>query len=67
MELVIDYWPNHYMALYHAAMAEYGLGQNDRVRKHLAEFLELYRMDDGWRANATEVLSRLNGTSGDAR
>src|SRR5438034_5764881 len=23
MELVIDYWPNHYMALYYAGMAEY--------------------------------------------
>ena len=67
MELVIDYWPNHYMALYHAAMAEYGLGQNDRVRKHLVEFLDLYEPNDGWRAHATEVLSRLDALRGGAR
>ena len=67
MELVIDYWPDHFMALYHAAMAEYGLGQNDPVRKHLAEFLDLYEANDGWRANAIEVLSRLDAERGDAR
>ena len=26
-ELVVDYWPNNYMALYHAGMSEYALGQ----------------------------------------
>ena len=26
MELVVDYWPEHHMALYHAGMAEYMLG-----------------------------------------
>ena len=67
MELVIDYWPNHHMALYHAAMAEYGLGQNDRVRKHLAEFLDLYEANDGWRRNAIRVLTRLGAARGDAR
>ena len=67
MELVIDYWPNHYMALYHAAMAEYGLGQNDRVRKHLTEFLDLYEANDGWRRNATRVLARLDAALGEAR
>ena len=67
MELVVDYWPNHHMALYHAAMAEYGLGQNDRVRKHLAEFLDLYDANDGWRLNAIKVLSRLDVERGGAR
>ena len=67
MELVIDYWPNHHMALYHAAMAEYGLGQNDRVREHLTEFLDLYEGNDGWRSNAIEVLARLDAELGDAR
>ena len=48
-------------------MAEYGLGQNDRVRKHLVEFLDLYEPNDGWRAHATEVLSRLDALRGGAR
>ena len=60
MELVIDYWPNHYMALYHAGMAEYMLGQRDLARKNLTEFLRLYHENDGWRANALAVLARLN-------
>jgi tetratricopeptide (TPR) repeat protein len=64
MELVIDYWPNHYMALYHAGMAEYMLGQRDLAKKNLTEFLRLYHENDGWRANGITVLGRLaNDTS----
>ncbi len=59
MEMVIEYWPNHYMALYHAGMSEYALGQPDPARRNLAEFLKLYHEDDGWRRNAVEVLERL--------
>jgi len=62
MELVIDYWPNHYMALYHAGMAEYMLGQRDLARKNLAEFLRLYQENDGWRANGLTVLARLDSS-----
>lgn len=60
MELVIDYWPNHYMALYHAGMAEYMLGQRALARRNLAEFLRLYKQNDGWRTNGLEVLQRLS-------
>jgi tetratricopeptide (TPR) repeat protein len=59
MELVIDYWPNHYMALYHAGMAEYMLGQRDLARKNLTAFLRLYHENDGWRSNGVTVLERL--------
>lgn len=59
MELVIDYWPNHYMALYHAGMAEYMLGQRELARKNLKEFLRLYHENDGWRANGLAILERL--------
>jgi tetratricopeptide (TPR) repeat protein len=60
MELVIDYWPNHYMALYHAGMAEYMLGQRDLARHNLEEFQKYYHEQDGWTQNAVEVLRRLN-------
>jgi tetratricopeptide (TPR) repeat protein len=60
MELVIDYWPNHYMALYHAGMAEYMLGQRDLSRHNLQEFLKYYHEHDGWTSNAVEVLRRLD-------
>jgi hypothetical protein len=60
MELVVDYVPNHYMALYHAGMAEYMLGQRDLAKRNLTAFLNNYSPADGWRSNAIEVLGRLN-------
>ena len=59
MELVVAYWPNHYMALYHAGMAEYGLGQNELARQHLESFLQYYHQQDGWTQSARETLARL--------
>jgi tetratricopeptide (TPR) repeat protein len=59
MELVLEYWPNQYMALYHAGMSEFALGQRDRARTHLESFLTYYSQDDGWTRNARDVLARL--------
>ena len=59
MELVIDYWPNHYMALYHAGMSEYMLGQHDLATRNLEQFLVTYKQADGWRSNAIDVLKRM--------
>ncbi len=59
MEMVIEYWPNHYMALYHAGMSEYALGQPDQARRNLTAFLGLYHDNDGWRRSAIETLGRL--------
>jgi hypothetical protein len=63
MRLVVSYQPDNYMALYHAGISEYGLGQLDYARTHLKQFLELYRQEDGWRSNALTVLRRLDGTA----
>jgi len=60
MELVVDYWPSHYMALYHAGMAEYMLGQRELAKHNLSAFLRFYSEKDGWRTNAIDVLERLN-------
>ena len=59
MEMVVDYWPNHYMALYHAGMAEYALGQSRLARSHLEAFLQFYHAADGWTGSARETLARL--------
>ena len=59
MELVIQYWPNHYMALYHAGMSEYALGQPALAKKNLTAFLSYYHINDGWTRNARNVLARL--------
>src|SRR6185295_19425112 len=48
MELVVVYWPNHYMALYHAGMAEFALGQPALATKNLTAFLSYYHENDGW-------------------
>lgn len=61
MELVLEFTPDNYMALYHAGMSEYALGQHGRALASLRRFLELYQEDDGWRANALEVVGRLEG------
>jgi len=61
MELVVDYWPNHYMALYHAGMAEFALGQPALATKNLTAFLSYYHENDGWTQSARETLARLEG------
>jgi hypothetical protein len=58
MRLVLDYWPENYQALYHAGMSEYAVDDFARARRHLEAFLERYRADDGWTANARQVLAR---------
>ena len=63
MELVLEYQPGNYMALYHAGMSEYALGQPAPATKHLKRFLELYSSPDGWRSNAIDVLGRLDSGS----
>ena len=59
MELVVAYWPNHYMALYHAGMAEFALGQPALAAKNLKAFLSYYHEKDGWTRSARETLGRL--------
>jgi hypothetical protein len=58
MGLVVEFMPDHYMALYHAGMAVYALGEHDLAAGYLTRFLELYQANDGWRTNALEILAR---------
>jgi hypothetical protein len=59
MRLVVGYQPDNYMALYHAGMSEYILGEMDFARTHLQQFMKLYTSEDGWRSNARDVLKRM--------
>lgn len=59
MELVLEFWPNHYMALYHAGMSRYALGHHELARTHLQEFLEIYKQNDGWRRSALGALEAM--------
>jgi hypothetical protein len=58
MRLVLDYWPDNYMAVYHAGMSEYAVGDHGLARTHLRRFLELYKADDGWTRQARDVLAK---------
>lgn len=60
MELVLEFWPNHYQARYHAGMSSYILGNAGQARLHLTRFVDEYRQNDGWRRNAEAVLQRLD-------
>jgi hypothetical protein len=62
MRLVVSYQPDNYMALYHAGMSEFILGEMDFARTHLTKFLQLYDQPDGYRNNAIDVLRRLDAT-----
>ena len=60
MEMVVEFWPNHYMALYHAGMSAYILGRHDAARNYLEQFLQHYEQQDGWVSNANTVLERIS-------
>ena len=62
MNLVLESWPNHFQALYHAGMSDFALGNRDRARTHLTEFLRLYATEDGFRRNAKDALAKLAAT-----
>ena len=60
MELVVEFWPNHYMALYHAGASRWALGEVESARHYLAEFLEHYDVEDGWAASARRIIDEID-------
>ena len=64
MELVLDYWPDNYMALYHAGMSEFSLGQSELAQKHLRKFLHMYTAEDGFTQNAKQALRTMDANRG---
>jgi hypothetical protein len=61
MELVVEFWPNHYMALYHAGAARYEVGDHARAKGYLERFLVEYSAEDGWRSSAKGMLQAIEG------
>ena len=59
MELVVEFWPNHYMALYHAGAARFELGEPEAAAPYLAAFLQHYDQDDGWTSAARRMLEKV--------
>lgn len=59
MKLVVDYWPNHFMALYHLGVAEYGAGDMAAAKGHLERFLALYAQPNGFTHTARRALQAI--------
>lgn len=59
MELVVEFWPNHYMALYHAGAARYETGDRLPAQDYLTRFLQHYDADDGWTESARRMLGAM--------
>ena len=59
MELVVEFWPNHYMALYHAGAARYELGDYALAQDYLERFMVEYSPEDGWRSSARGMLQAM--------
>jgi hypothetical protein len=62
MELVVEFWPNHYMALYHAGAASFERGDFGLSVDYLERFLVEYSVEDGWHANAVSMLEDMSRT-----
>ncbi len=60
MELVVEFWPNHYQALYHAGASNYTLGRRDLARRYLRDFMSYYDVQDGFTRNAQVMLQDLD-------
>ncbi len=59
MELVLEYWPENYQALYHAGIAEYAAGDSARAKQRLEEFLRVYQQKDFFTDQARLALDRI--------
>jgi serine/threonine protein kinase len=65
MELVLKYWPQNYMAMYHAGMSAYALGDLPLSKQRLTDFLKTYTAQDGWTSNARVVLVKIDKGTAD--
>jgi hypothetical protein len=59
MELVVRYYPTHYMALYHAGIAQFRTGEPAAAKRNLEAFLNHYNANDGWTNNARATLRKI--------
>jgi tetratricopeptide (TPR) repeat protein len=59
MDLVLKYWSNNYMALYHAGMSAYVLEEYPKAQQHLQKFIRIYQTNDVWTNKAQLALNRI--------
>ena len=56
MRMIVDYHPDNYMAMFHAGMAAYALGEDEHATSYLQRFLGMYSNPDLWRTRAETAL-----------
>lgn len=59
MELVLEFWPDHHLALYEAGNARYLSGDVLGAQDFLARFLTVYPTQDDLTANARRMMERM--------
>ena len=59
MWLVVEFWPQNYMAVFHAGMSDFALGRDDTARMQLENFLQMYSPQDVWRVRAERALAAI--------
>ncbi len=59
MALVVEIWPQNYMAMFHAGMAQYALGHDVMANNYLRRFLAMYAPRDVWRQRAVDALAGI--------
>ena len=59
MALVVELWPENFMAVFHAGMAEFALGHDANARAQLERFLAMYPHRDVWRQRAAKALADI--------
>jgi hypothetical protein len=59
MDLVLEFWPENYQALYHAGMSDWALGRPERAKPKLERFRQMYGANDFFGQNADKALARI--------
>ncbi len=59
MELVLEFWPNHYVALYEAGVTRYSGGDYTYARIYLQRFLDVYVQDDQRTQRAMRMIDEM--------
>lgn len=60
MRLVAELWPENFMAVFHAGMAELALGNDAAAREQLERFLAMYERRDVWHRRAEQALAQIS-------
>lgn len=59
MELVVEFWPNHYVALYEAGVTRYAEGDYTHARIYLNRFLAVYAQRDDRSDRARRMVQEM--------